>query len=169
MHRTARVGMTMIVTVLGILACQHAVCAGGDNAKTVAIAALLENIGDSSSHSGRIASADELWKLVLNMDEADRNAIDGETIDSISALLSDRDDYVVYTAASVLGRIGVPAALRSVPALMKALREIRLGSKRELRFGGFGSEDTIVGALQALKVCVPKGANGRDACDYVLR
>jgi hypothetical protein len=77
--------------------------------------------------------ADELWKLVLNMDPANRNAIDAEAIDAISALLSGTDDYLVCTAASVLGRIGIPAALRSVPALMKALREIRTGSKRELQ------------------------------------
>ena|SRR5215813_6234420 len=169
MYRTAQVGMAMIIAVLVILAGEYPVRAEGDNGKTAAITALLENIRGSSSHSARIASADELWKFVLNMDPADRNAIDAETIDAISALLSGRDDYLVYTAASVLGRIGIPAALRSVPALMEALREIRTGSKRELQFSGFGSEDTIVGALQALKVCVPKAANGREACDYLLR
>jgi len=161
--------MAMIVALLAILASEYPVRAADDNGKEAAITALLENIRGSSSLPARIASADELWKLVLNMDPADRNAIDAETIDAISALLSGTDDYLVYTAASVLGRIGVPAALRSVPALMKALREIRMGSRREIQFGGFGSEDTIVGALQALKVCVPKGANGREACDYLLR
>jgi hypothetical protein len=161
--------MMAIVAVLGVLAYQCTACADDDKGKTGAVAALTENIRGSSSHLARVDAADALWNFVWKMDEADHNAIDPETIDAISALLSDRDGYLVYIAAAVLGRIGTPAALRSVPVLMKALREIRMGSKRELQSGGFGSEDTIVGALQALKVCVPKGPNGRNACDYLIR
>jgi hypothetical protein len=99
MYMTARVGMAMIIAVLAILASEYPVRTAGDNGKAAAITVLLENITGSSSHSARIASADELWKLVLNMDPADRNAIDAETIDAISALLSGTDDYLVYTCS----------------------------------------------------------------------
>jgi hypothetical protein len=154
--------------VFGILAVQAAVCADGRN-KT-AILVLLVDIRDNTSRSARQDSADKLEKLIRDMNPADRSTISPETIDAISALLSDSDDYVVYMAAAMLGHIGVPTALRSVPWLLKSLREIQFGAKRDQRFVDVGPIDTIVGALQSLKVCVPKpGENGRTACDYLLR
>ena len=171
MYKIGRVSASMILTLLIFLVFESVIlCADNRDANMAAIKALLDSIRVESSESARMKSASDLEKIIRHMEIADRGAIEVDTIDAISALLSDADDYVVYMAAAALGHIGTPTASRSAPALLKALREIQFGSKSAYRFVDVGSIDTIVGALQALKVCVPKpGENGRTACDYLLR
>lgn len=145
-------------------------CSAAAEDPTATIPALIAQISSEPDRSKRYEAGDRLEKFVNDLDRNERAVLAPEVVDKIASLLGDNDEVVRAYAAGVLAQIGVPAALRAVGPLLKALREAKSDSRKIYRATDFNATDAIIGALHALKVCVvPPERRDRDVCNYLLQ
>jgi hypothetical protein len=164
-----RSGVFVALIVLFKLTSAAEISIAEESSKLMAVATLINQIKSSSS-SERVSLAFKLEDLLWHMDRVELDVISLDLIDEIESMLSDSNEGVIYAAASALGHIGKPAS-HTIPALLKALKEVEAGhSHGPVRPGGMGADDAIVSALIKLKACVPPPKHfDTSACDYLLR
>jgi hypothetical protein len=166
--RAAVLILLLLIGIAPILLGQLA--AAAENEKMITVRTLVAKIKSDPTKAERYKLAEELMEFVGRMDRSDRDMFDPEMVDEIASLLVLDDETIRAFAASALGSIGPPAALRSVGALLKALREAESDSRRIYRDTAYNAMDAIIGALHRLGVCVFRIENyNRKICDYLLR
>jgi hypothetical protein len=168
MNLLRKVGLLTLLMVIGVSAVLPAF--GAENEKMITVQSLVARIKsfplDPSSQRDRLT--EELYRFVVSMDKADRDSFDPNVVDEIASLLSIGSGDVRSKAAITLGAIG-PPALRSVGALLKALRQANdYGQGKHIDYPDQVSLDA---ALRALGVCVnqPGVTKLEEMCDYLLR
>ncbi|WP_315756693.1 MULTISPECIES: hypothetical protein [unclassified Bradyrhizobium] len=164
--KTAAASLLGLIVVLGL--------GGQGRAETRDSAAnirgLIVELTSEADKARRYEIGDKLQKLVEGLDRRERENFAPELIDNIATLLRDHDDIIRTYAAEVLANVGVPAALRAVGPLLKALREAKSNPSLVYRGASYNATDAIIGALHKMQVCiVPPERHDRDVCDYLLQ
>jgi hypothetical protein len=170
MWPTRRFAVLILLHLFGIfLTSSGRVVAATDNEKMIIVRTLVAGVASETARTERYKLGEELMEFVHHMDKSDRDVFDPDVVDKVASLLSDDDEVIRSFAASTLGQMG-PSALRSVGALLKALREAGSDSRRIYRATSFNAKDAIIGALSRLGVCVFRiETYNREVCDYLLR
>jgi HEAT repeat protein len=113
------------------------------------IEAMIEKIRAEHSPLVRVNVAEQLAVFLQHQDRSCLNTLDAKVIDDIASLLSDKDDAVRYWAALALGNIGAPA-IRVVPSLEKALKDVEPAPGSGVIGPDLSSASAIQGALQKI-------------------
>lgn len=165
--KVARLTLLVVTGMLPIPQAQFAVAAENDIATVRSLVAKIK-LGPAEPRELDKLTL-ELPRGVLRMNQDERDAFDPETVDEIASLLSHPNVGVRAYAAYALGDIG-PRALRSVGALLKALRKAEAERPAGMPFSNT-EESSFNAVLQKLGVCVPQqdNPNPRTVCDYLLR
>jgi hypothetical protein len=145
------------VLAMAFLAASSVLFAGGEAKESWSIKFIIEKIEAikrEQSASRRADAAEELTMLIRQAASSGNiKSVNYKMIDDIQAMLSDSSDSVRMWTAGTLGLMG-PKACRSVPALEKALSEIRaIDSGKIIR-----PEVTSEGAIQLALIRITGGS-----------
>jgi hypothetical protein len=110
---------------------------------------MIKKIASEPSAPIRANFAEQLSAFIQHRDQVDIDALDVKEIDDLAGLLSDKDDVVRFWAALALGHVG-PPAIRVVPALERALKEVEPAPGSNIIGPDLSSASAIRGALRKI-------------------